>query len=202
MNKDQQLLAEAYCSIYQQEQVDENLKGALAAGILGALSFFGGNAQAQAPAPAQQPTAHQTQQIDSQTQYVLDVLTKFSQKVSKLTNDYENAYKNLKTDPNTVDVRQYSENSKQQQQLTTAYKQSISKLRADLLKTFNADNTKIEKLLASAINYDYEQYKDLAALSLSTGDREALNKWADIQIDDANQYMQQTINSLKSELNK
>ena len=71
-----------------------------------------------------------------------------------------------------------------------------------MLKTFNADNTKIEKLLASAINYDYEQYKDLAALSLSTGDREALNKWADIQIDDANQYMQQTINSLKSELNK
>jgi DNA-binding ferritin-like protein (Dps family) len=200
MNKDQQLLAEAYISIYQQEEIDESLRGAIAAGILGALSFFGGNAQAQTP--AQQPTAHQTQQIDSQTQYVLDVLTKFSQKVSKLTNDYENAYKNLKTDPNTVDVRQYSENSKQQQQLTTAYKQSISKLRADLLKTFNADNTKIEKLLASAINYDYEQYKDLAALSLSTGDREALNKWADIQIDDANQYMQQTINSLKSELNK
>lgn len=200
MNKDQQLLAEAYISIYQQEEIDENLRGAIAAGILGALSLFGGNAQAQAP--AEQPTAQQTQQIDSQTQHVLDILAKFSQKVTKLNGDYNNAYKSLKTDPNTVDTRQYSENSKKQEQLTTAYKQSISKLRTDLLKTFNTNEANIEKLLSSAINYNYDQYKSLAALSLATGDKEALNKWADIQIDDANQYFQQTLSNLKTQLGR
>ena len=200
MNKDQQLLAEAYISIYQQEEIDENLRGAIAAGILGALSLFGGNAQAQVP--EQEPTTQQTQQVDSQTQYVLDILAKFSQKVSKLKSDYNNAYKALKTDPNTVDVRQYSENSKKQEQLTTAYKQSISKLRSDLLKTFNTDEAKLEKLLDSAINYNEAQYKSLANLSLALGDKESLNRWADIQIDDANQYLQQTIGNLKAQLSK
>jgi DNA-binding ferritin-like protein (Dps family) len=198
MNKDQQLLAEAYCSIYQHEQVDENLKGALAAGILGAMSLFGGNVQAQTP--AQQPVAQQNQQIDAQTQQVLNILTNYSQKASKLKNDYDTAYKNIKV--NTNDSRAAMQSFKDREQLTNNYKQTIRELRKDLQKAFNTDDTKIENLISSAIDYSPEHYKSLADLSLATGNKEELNKWADTRIKDTDQYLQQTTGNLKQELSK
>jgi DNA-binding ferritin-like protein (Dps family) len=198
MNKDQQLLAEAYCSIYQQEQVDENLKGALAAGVLGAMSLFGGNAQAQAP--VQQPVAQQNQQIDAQTQQVLNILTNYSQKANKLKSDYNAAYKNIKV--NTNDSRAATQSFKEREQLTNNYKQSIRELRNNLQKTFNTDDTKLENLINSAINYNPEQYKSLANLSLAAGNKEELNRWVDTVGKNTDQYLQQTTSNLKQELGR
>jgi DNA-binding ferritin-like protein (Dps family) len=198
MNKDQQLIAEIYSSIYQQKQIDENLKGALAAGILGAMSLFGGNTQAQTP--AEQPTTQQNQQIDAQTQQVLNILTNYSQKANKLKSDYNTAYKKIKI--NTNDSRAATQSFKEREQLTNNYKQSIRELRSDLQKTFNTDDTKLENLISSAIDYSPDQYKSLANLSLAAGNKEELNRWVDTVGKNTDQYLQQTTSNLKSTLSR
>jgi len=199
MNKDAQLIAEAYQSIYN-DQVNESVRGALAGAVMGLMSLFGGqHAQGQVQQSSTTSEVNPQQQIDNNTSAGLQLLKQYADAADQYKAKFDQDYASLSKDVTAGDNKSYMEKDRARQQAQTNYYNSLRQGRQELMKQFNLDDNQFERLIGYATNYDPNTYKSLMKFSLATQPgRDNLNKWADTSIHNSKEDLSNTIKQINN----
>jgi len=200
MNKDAQLIAEAYESIYR-NQVDESFRGALAGAAMGLMSLFSGQqAQSQIQQPPTTSEVVPQHQIDNSTAAGLKVLAGAANQANAIqaqyNKDWQASMDATKNDPNW---KNYTTDQKKTDDITQKYHADLTALRNNLKQQFNLDDNKFERLISYATNYQPDTYKGLMKLSLATStanSKAGLNQWVDTVVNNSREDLANDIKQI------
>jgi hypothetical protein len=188
MNKDQILLAEAYDKIYQ-DQIDESVKGAIAASALAILGLFSGqNAQGQATTPQQ----GQVQQVENSNSALINLFAKATTQANNINAQYKRDWKAALATNDTNKVNE----------LDKKYYADIDALRQSLIKQTQLPDDKFEELLNSLANLDQNKFRGVTLLSYmnSANLKQGAHKWMDSQTKISDRNIKSLIGGMKQTL--
>jgi len=200
MNRDSQLIAEAYQSIYK-NQVDESFRGALAGAVMGLMSLFSGQqVQGQVSNIPTTSEVNPQPQINNNTAAGLKALAGAANQANAIqaqyNKDWQASMNAAKNDPNW---KNYTTNQKKTDDITEKYYADLTALRNNLKQQFNLDDNKFERLIGYATNYQPDTYRGLMKLSLATStanSKAGLNQWIDTVVHNSQEDLANDIKQL------